>query len=57
MEQKRLDKKRRMKEMFDAEYDNAEGGEHGTYFDSLKAEMEQQAQVGQLLFHAPGNSL
>ena len=44
MEQKRLEKKRRLKEMFDAEYDAAEAGE-GTYFDSLKAEMEQQAQV------------
>ena len=44
MERKRLEKKRRLKEMFDAEYDDATGGE-GTYFDSLKAEMEQQAQV------------
>ena len=44
MERKRIEKKRRLKEMFDAEYDGAEGGE-GTYFDSLKAEMEQQAQV------------
>ena len=44
MERKRIEKKRRLKEMFDAEYDGAEGGE-GTFFDSLKAEMEQQAQV------------
>ena len=44
MERKRLEKKQRLKKMFDAEYDDATGGE-GTYFDSLKAEMEQQAQV------------
>ena len=44
MEKKRIEKKRRLKEMFDAEYDNTEGGE-GTCFDSLKEEMEQQAQV------------
>ncbi len=49
MEEKRLEKKQRLKRMFDAEYDEATGGAtaEGTYFDSLKAEMEQQAQVGQ----------
>ncbi len=44
MEEKRIAKKQRLKEMFDAEYDDKDG-EDGTYFDSLKSEMEQQAQV------------
>ena len=44
MEEKRIAKKQRLKAMFDAEYDDKEG-EDGTYFDSLKSEMEQQAQV------------
>nr|XP_032814905.1 ribosome biogenesis protein BMS1 homolog isoform X2 [Petromyzon marinus] len=38
---KRLEKKRKLKEMFDSQYD--EGGE--TYFDDLKAEMDKQAQL------------
>ncbi|KAK8743356.1 hypothetical protein OTU49_001394, partial [Cherax quadricarinatus] len=40
--EKLLEKKRRLKEMFDAEYDDKGTGD---YFDSLKAEMNQQAQV------------
>jgi len=42
--EKRLEKKKRMKDMFDAEYD-ARGGKDATFFDDLKTEMEQQAQV------------
>lgn len=38
---KHLNKKRKLKELFDAEYD---GGE-STYFDDLKGEMQRQAQV------------
>uniref|UniRef100_A0A8C9F9Z7 BMS1 ribosome biogenesis factor n=1 Tax=Pavo cristatus TaxID=9049 RepID=A0A8C9F9Z7_PAVCR len=37
----RLDKKRKLKEMFDAEYDEGDA----TYFDDLKEEMHKQAQV------------
>ncbi|XP_071526137.1 ribosome biogenesis protein BMS1 homolog [Panulirus ornatus] len=40
--EKLLEKKRRLKEMFDAEYDDKGDGNH---FDSLKAEMSQQAQL------------
>lgn len=39
--EKLLEKKRRLKEMFDSEYDD----KGGDYFDNLKAEMSQQAQV------------
>lgn len=39
---KRLEKKRRLKERFDAEYDD--GGD-ATYFDDLKEEMQKQAEV------------
>ncbi|XP_036293926.1 ribosome biogenesis protein BMS1 homolog isoform X2 [Pipistrellus kuhlii] len=38
---KHLDKKRKLKEMFDAEYDEGES----TYFDDLKGEMHRQAQM------------
>lgn len=38
---KRLDKKRRLKERFDAEYDDGDA----TYFDDLKEEMQKQAEV------------
>lgn len=37
----RMDKKRKLKEMFDAEYDEGDA----TYFDDLKEEMHKQAQV------------
>lgn len=37
----RMDKKRKLKEMFDAEYDEGDA----TYFDNLKEEMHRQAQV------------
>jgi ribosome biogenesis protein BMS1 len=38
---KRLEKKRRLKERFDAEYDDGDA----TYFDDLKEEMQIQAEV------------
>ncbi|XP_045051967.2 ribosome biogenesis protein BMS1 homolog isoform X3 [Desmodus rotundus] len=38
---KHLDKKRKLKEMFDAEYDEGEN----TYFDDLKGEMQKQTQM------------
>ncbi|KAK2503258.1 hypothetical protein MC885_015920 [Smutsia gigantea] len=38
---KHLEKKRKLKEMFDAEYDEGES----TYFDDLKREMQKQAQL------------
>lgn len=39
---KLLEKKRRLKERFDAEYDDGDS----TYFDDLKDEMQKQAEVG-----------
>ncbi|XP_045606328.2 ribosome biogenesis protein BMS1 homolog [Procambarus clarkii] len=45
--EKLLEKKRRLKEMFDAEYDDKGNGDH---FDSLKAEMNQQAQLNRQEF-------
>lgn len=38
---KRLEKKRRLKERFDTEYDDGDA----TYFDDLKEEMQKQAEV------------
>ncbi|CAK7302625.1 Ribosome biogenesis protein BMS1 homolog [Vulpes lagopus] len=43
---KHLDKKRKLKEMFDAEYDEGES----TYFDDLKGEMHKQAQLNRAEF-------
>ncbi|XP_077594861.1 ribosome biogenesis protein BMS1 homolog [Stigmatopora nigra] len=43
---KRLDKKRRLKERFDAEYDD----ENATYFDDLKEEMQKQAELNKMEF-------
>lgn len=44
-----MDKKRKLKEMFDAEYDEGES----TYFDDLKGEMQKQAQVRSLSSSQP----
>ncbi|XP_051897648.1 ribosome biogenesis protein BMS1 homolog [Pristis pectinata] len=43
---KRLEKKRKLKEMFDVEYDDGDG----TYFDDLKDEMQKQAQLNRAEF-------
>ncbi|XP_077359239.1 ribosome biogenesis protein BMS1 homolog [Festucalex cinctus] len=43
---KRLDKKRRLKERFDAEYDDGDA----TYFDDLKEEMQKQAELNRAEF-------
>ncbi|XP_005411818.1 PREDICTED: ribosome biogenesis protein BMS1 homolog isoform X2 [Chinchilla lanigera] len=43
---KHLEKKRKLKELFDAEYDEGES----TYFDDLKGEMQKQAQLNQAEF-------
>lgn len=45
--EKLIEKKKRLKEMFDAEYDEKGDGDH---FDSLKAEMSQQAQLNRAEF-------
>eukprot|EP00057_Strongylocentrotus_purpuratus_P007511 XP_011661985.1 PREDICTED: ribosome biogenesis protein BMS1 homolog [Strongylocentrotus purpuratus] len=45
--EKRVEKKRKMKEMFNADYDNT-GGE--SYFDELKEEMNQQGQLNRSEF-------
>ncbi|NXW92048.1 BMS1 protein, partial [Alopecoenas beccarii] len=42
----RMDKKRKLKEMFDAEYDEGDT----TYFDNLKEEMHRQAQLNRAEF-------
>lgn len=44
--EKHLNKKRKLKELFDAEYDEGES----TYFDDLKGEMQRQAQLNQAEF-------
>lgn len=46
---KRLEKKRRLKERFDTEYDDGEA----TYFDDLKEEMQKQAEVAPPLQSQP----
>ncbi|XP_039991514.1 ribosome biogenesis protein BMS1 homolog [Xiphias gladius] len=43
---KRLEKKRRLKERFDAEYDDGDA----TYFDDLKEEMQKQAELNRVEF-------
>uniref|UniRef100_A0A8C4H5U8 Bms1-type G domain-containing protein n=1 Tax=Dicentrarchus labrax TaxID=13489 RepID=A0A8C4H5U8_DICLA len=43
---KRLEKKRRLKERFDAEYDDGDA----TYFDDLKEEMQKQAELNRTEF-------
>ncbi|XP_028287670.1 LOW QUALITY PROTEIN: ribosome biogenesis protein BMS1 homolog [Parambassis ranga] len=43
---KRLEKKRRLKEQFDAEYDDGDA----TYFDDVKAEMQKQAELNRAEF-------
>ena len=49
MEEKRKRKKTRIKSMFDAVYDDAQRGHKidGSYYDDLKAELVEQAKVGQ----------
>lgn len=44
---KRLEKKRKLKERFNAEYDDGDA----TYFDDLKEEMQKQAEVYYSLFN------
>ncbi|XP_055976730.1 ribosome biogenesis protein BMS1 homolog [Sorex fumeus] len=44
--EKHLEKKRKLKELFDAEYDEGES----TYFDDLKGEMHKQAQLNRAEF-------
>ncbi|XP_063163770.1 ribosome biogenesis protein BMS1 homolog [Candoia aspera] len=44
-QRKRIAKKRKLKEMFDAEYDG-----NATYFDDLKEELQKQAQLNRLEF-------
>lgn len=47
--QARLEKKRKRKEEFDAMYDVKTDGDDD-FYTSWKAEMEQQAQVSQIIF-------
>jgi ribosome biogenesis protein BMS1 len=43
LQEKRLERKRKLKSLFDSEYDEAEGS--SSYFDDLKASLKEQAQV------------
>ncbi|KAG7153836.1 Ribosome biogenesis protein BMS1-like [Homarus americanus] len=52
--EKLIEKKLRLKQMFDAEYDDNGSGEH---FDSLKAEMNQQAQLNRQEFEGLDDEL
>lgn len=47
---KRLVKKRKLKERFDMEYDD--GDAEATYFDDLKGEMQKQAEVSKMIHHS-----
>lgn len=49
---RRLEKKRRLKERFDAEYDDGDS----TYFDDLKEEMQKQAEVEDFTICLTGHS-
>lgn len=55
--EKRLEKKKRIKALFDAEYDaqggNGEGGE--TFYDKWKQEAEQQAEVRVVTLQGQGH--
>uniref|UniRef100_A0A7N8XM78 BMS1 ribosome biogenesis factor n=1 Tax=Mastacembelus armatus TaxID=205130 RepID=A0A7N8XM78_9TELE len=51
LKNKRLEKKRRLKERFDAEYDDGDA----TYFDDLKEEMQKQAELNRLEFEDVDN--
>ncbi|CAG0917440.1 unnamed protein product [Notodromas monacha] len=53
--EKRLEKKRKLKEMFDAEYDDKDPA--GTYFDDLKKQMEMQAQMNRAEFEGMDENL
>ncbi|KAG1696682.1 Ribosome biogenesis protein bms1 [Nymphon striatum] len=48
MQEKRMEKKRKLKEMFNAEYDDKDGDK--SYFDDLKSELHQQAQLNKSEF-------
>lgn len=50
---KRIEKKRRLKERFDTEYDDGDA----TYFDDLKEEMQKQAEVPHDLYRCSAQQL
>ncbi len=47
---KRIEKKRALKMKFDANYDNAEGGEGQAYYDELKKEVDAQTMINRQEF-------
>ena len=50
-----MEKKKRLKAMFDNEYDDADGG--STYYDELKAAVTEQAEVSRKRTHRSHLSL
>lgn len=44
-----LDKKKKLKEKFDAEYDNKDGDDETNYFEELKLEANKQAEVSRIV--------
>ncbi|XP_059476244.1 ribosome biogenesis protein BMS1 homolog [Neocloeon triangulifer] len=52
---KLIEKKKKLKEKFDSEYDDKDGGK--TYYDELKQEMSQQAQLNQKEFEGMDDEL
>ncbi|XP_064633506.1 ribosome biogenesis protein BMS1 homolog [Lineus longissimus] len=55
IQEKRLERKRKLKTMFDSEYDEAEGS--SSYFDELKASLNEQAQLNKGEFEALDDTL
>ena len=54
---KRIEKKRKLKEQFNTEYDGDGEGKGKTYYDDLKQEMDQQAQLNKSEFDGMDDEL
>lgn len=54
---KRIEKKRKLKEQFNMEYDGDGEGKGKTYYDDLKQEMDQQAQLNKSEFDGMDDEL
>ncbi|CAH1392434.1 unnamed protein product [Nezara viridula] len=52
-----LDKKRKLKEKFDAEYDKKGDDDEDTYFDDLKSEANKQAELNRTMFEGIDDSV
>ena len=47
---RRMEKKRKLKAMFDADYDDVDGSGGSKHYDELKKEVDQQTMVGSPLY-------